>query len=78
MMRCPPVFSPSIDTPAWKQEIDHLTQARHGDEGGGGLTRVHDSAAPAASEEDEEAAAVVLHDEEDLRDMPQHDNGDGK
>jgi hypothetical protein len=74
------VFSPSIDTPAWKQEIDHLTQARHGDEGGGGegLTSVHGSAASAASEEDEEAAAVVLHDEEDLRDMPQHDNGDGK
>jgi hypothetical protein len=31
-----------------------------------------------AGEEDGDAATVVLHDEEDLRDAPQHDNGDGK
>jgi hypothetical protein len=32
----------------------------------------------AGGEVDGEAAAVVLHDEEDLRDVPRHDNGDGK
>jgi hypothetical protein len=31
-----------------------------------------------AGEEDREAAVVVLHDDEDLRDTSQHDNGDGK
>jgi hypothetical protein len=46
-------------------------------DGGGGSHRRFEAAA-AAGEEDEEAIVVVLHDKEDLRDAPQHDNGDWK
>jgi hypothetical protein len=46
---------------------------RHGDRGGRSHRRFE-----VAGEEDGEAAVVVLRDEEDLRDAPQLDNGDGK